>query len=143
MSKKPQTKPATPKQDKFAREYVKCSDASAAYRLAYSTKSQKPETIWSNAYRLLANTQVASRIKYWQGQAAKQQAITVDSLCRELDEARAIALKTGKASAAVSASMGKAKLCGLGVERKQVDINATLTVDQANRLLAQAGLIDE
>jgi hypothetical protein len=41
----------------------------------------------------------------------------VDSLVRELDEARLLAIATKAPAAAVSATMGKGKLLGLVVER--------------------------
>ena len=37
----------------------------------------------------------------------------------ELDEARSLALSLGQAGAAVAASMGRAKLCGLLVDRRE------------------------
>lgn len=55
-----------------------------------------------------------------QGKAAKKAEITVDSLAQELEEARAIALAEKQTSAAVSATMGKAKLFGLGVEHRRM-----------------------
>ena len=37
----------------------------------------------------------------------------------ELDEARSLALSLGQAGAAVAASMGRAKLCGLLIDRRE------------------------
>jgi hypothetical protein len=51
--------------------------------------------------------------------AAKRHEITQDSLLEELEQARQSALTNNQASAAVAASMGKAKLCGMIVERKE------------------------
>jgi len=44
----------------------------------------------------------------------------VASLLRELEEARKLALKLGQASAAVQCSMGKAKILGLIIDRREV-----------------------
>jgi pyruvoyl-dependent arginine decarboxylase (PvlArgDC) len=45
--------------------------------------------------------------------------VTEDSLIEELEQARLAALEAEQASAAVAATMGKAKVCGLLVERKE------------------------
>ena len=51
--------------------------------------------------------------------AAKRHEISEDSLLEELEQARLAALENQQASAAVAATMGKAKLCGMLVERKE------------------------
>jgi hypothetical protein len=45
---------------------------------------------------------------------------TRDTLLFELEKARQLALKRGQASAAVQASMGKAKILGLIIDRREV-----------------------
>lgn len=52
----------TKKQESFCRYYVDTGYASEAYRMAYNTENMKPETIWSNASRLLADSKVAARV---------------------------------------------------------------------------------
>ena len=51
--------------------------------------------------------------------AAKRHEISEDSLLEELEQARLAALENQQAGAAVAATMGKAKLCGMLVERKE------------------------
>jgi hypothetical protein len=51
--------------------------------------------------------------------AAKAE-VTRESILAELEEARLMAKDNGQPAAAVSASMGKAKLVGLVVDRKEV-----------------------
>jgi phage terminase small subunit len=46
--------------------------------------------------------------------------VTVDSITMELEEARRMALDTTQPSAAITASMGKAKLHGLIVEKAEI-----------------------
>jgi phage terminase small subunit len=48
-----------------------------------------------------------------QAEAAKRHGTTIDSLTTELEAAREMAMNSGQPSAAVSATMGKAKLHGL------------------------------
>lgn len=60
---------------------------------------------------------MASRVAELQGRSAKRVEVTVESLAAELEEARALALTEKQTGAAVSATMGKAKLFGLIVEK--------------------------
>ncbi|PQA72210.1 terminase small subunit [Brucella oryzae] len=117
----------TPKQEAFARAYVETGNASEAYRMAYEVKpTTKPETVWVKASELLANGKVTVRVQELQGKAAQKVAVTVESLATELEEARQIAITEKQSSAAVSATMGKAKLFGLGTENRK--ISGTLQV---------------
>lgn len=117
----------TSKQEAFTRYFVETGNASEAYRRAYQVSADtKPETIHKRASELLANGEVTGRVAMLQGKAAKKAEITVDSLAQELEEARAIALSEKQSSAAVSATMGKAKLFGLGVEKRH--LSGTLQV---------------
>ena len=64
--------------------------------------------------------------------------ITVDTLLLELEQARKLALDTKKAAAAVTATMGKAKLLGLdkqiveltGKDGAPIETQSTIKVDQ-------------
>jgi phage terminase small subunit len=117
----------TPKQDKFARAYVETGNASEAYRTAYDTAKMKAETINRNAHELLNNSKVAARIAELQQYHADRHAITVDSLTAELEEARLLAEKEGQAAAMVSATMGKAKLHGMIIDRAKQKIDHGVT----------------
>lgn len=113
----------TPKQEKFAQVYVLTGNASEAYRQAYDVgENTKPESVWESASRTLADVKVASRVVALQEQAAKRHAVTVDSITREYEEARELALKEGQSAAAVSATTGKAKLHGLLTDRVVHDV---------------------
>ena len=70
--------------------------------------------------RLRAKEDIAARVSELQGVAARSTEITIESICRELDEANAVAKERGQASAMVSASALRAKLAGLMVERVEV-----------------------
>lgn len=53
----------TEKLEKFCNYYLDCDgNASEAYRMAYDASKMQPETIWSNASRMLASNKVATRI---------------------------------------------------------------------------------
>jgi len=108
-------KPAglTPKQKRFVTEYLKDQNATqAAARAGYSKATANQQ-----GSRLLANVGVAAAIAAGQSRLAKKAAITVESLAEELEQARGMALRERQPSAAVAATMGKAKLAGLLVER--------------------------
>ncbi len=79
-----------------------------------------------NAAALAREEHISTRVTELQSKAVKKVEITVDSLAQELEEARAIALAEKQSSAAVSATMGKAKLFGLGVEKRH--LSGTLQV---------------
>lgn len=68
----------------------------------------------------MTNDDVAARVKELQEAGAERALVTIDSLTDELEEARAIAVAEKQSSAAVAATMGKAKLHGYLVDKKQV-----------------------
>ena len=105
----------TQKQEKFCRLVVELNNNSDAYRGAYDASRMKPESIHRKAKELMDNVNVAARIDELRAEHAKRHRVTVDDLLGELEEARKIALcaETPQTSAAVGASMGKAKLLGL------------------------------
>lgn len=52
----------TPKQEAFAQAVVSGLSQSDAYRKAYDAGKMKPETVQNNAYKLIGNNEVATRI---------------------------------------------------------------------------------
>lgn len=107
----------TPKQEKFCLLYMECGNASEAYRKTYDTKSDKPETANRLAKQLLDNIKIASRIDELRGRLVKKSLGTVESLIDELEESRKLAIDNCMPAPAVSATMGKAKLLGLDVQK--------------------------
>ena len=112
----------TPKQEKFCQVYIETGNASEAYRQSYNTAKMKPETVNRTAKQLLDNRKIAARLDELREEHAKRHEITVDTLVAELEEARKLAFETDKASAAVQATMGKAKLLGLVVEKQETNV---------------------
>ena len=112
----------TPKQEKFCQVYIETGNASEAYRQAYNASRTKPEVVAVKASQMLANGKVAVRIDALRALHQKRHEITVDDLVKELEEARKLALETEKAAAAVQATMGKAKLLGLVVEKQETNV---------------------
>ena len=116
----------TIKQAAFARAYIELGSPSEAYKAAFNASKMGAPSIAVEATRLLANPKVALKIAELQAEAQAAHQITVASLVAELEEARAAALGQDKpqASAAVAATMGKAKLLGLEAPAK-VDLSSS------------------
>lgn len=58
-----QDKRLTPKQETFCQEYIKCGNASEAYRKAYNTKNMKAETVNVKASELLKDGKITVRVR--------------------------------------------------------------------------------
>lgn len=119
----------TVKQEKFCQAYVETGDASEAYRSAYSADKMKPETVHNKAYQLRNQGEIRARIEALRGEAKIRHDITVSSLLEELEEARQAALtaETPQSSAAVAATMGKARITGL--DKVVIDLTADVKVE--------------
>ena len=125
----------TAKQEKFCNAYIETGNASEAYRMAYNTENMKIESVHCKACELLKNVKVTARVKELQAEAAKRNEITVDDLVKELEEARIIAStqETAQSSAMVAATLGKAKLLGLVIDK----------TEHKGEIIIQASQLDE
>lgn len=137
----------TTKQEKFCQSYVELGNASEAYRRSYDASRMKTESINRKAKELIDNGNVAARIAELKQRAAVKHDVTVATLLRELEEARTIALscETPQTSAAVSATMGKAKLCGLDKQLIELsgEVNSKVELTTAQRKMLDKVLDDE
>ncbi len=111
----------TPKQRKFAENYVEGGNACEAYRIAYDVENMKPATVRREAMRALSNPTIATYIRELQKTHRQRHDVTVDGLTDELEEARFAAMVFGVIGAAVTATMGKAKLHGLITDHVKVN----------------------
>lgn len=102
----------TPKQEAFCQAYIETGNASEAYRKAYDCERMKPDSVNRKAKELLDHVKISARLAELREMVAKRHEVTVDSLIAELDEARNLAKELAKPEAMVSATMGKAKICG-------------------------------
>lgn len=110
----------TDKMENFCLAYVETGNASEAYRLSYSAEKMDPKSVCREAWIVLQKPQVQARIDELREIVMERHEITVDTLLIELEEARKLAIAGSQASAAVGATMGKAKL--LGLDKKIVEI---------------------
>ena len=128
------------KMEKFCLAYVETANAAESYRIAYKTENMATATIGREGYNTLQKPQVQARLEELRKKVMERHEITVDTLLAELEEARKAALgaETPQTSAAVSATMGKAKLLGLdkkiveltGKNGAPIETSSTVTVDQ-------------
>ena len=93
------------------------------------------------ASELLKNGKVTVRVEALQARHAKRHDITIDALTEQLLEDRRLAYRVEQPGAAVSATMGLAKLHGLIVDRAKLNADVTITHEQALREI-QASLGD-
>lgn len=111
----------TPKQEKFCMLYIELGNASEAYRQSYDAEDMNDNTVHRNAHALLENNKVATRVEQLRNEHKQAHKMTVADLLAELEEARQAALgaENPQSSAAVAATMGKAKL--LGLDKQVID----------------------
>ena len=91
---------------------------------AYQDAGYKPDV--GAACRLSKNVKVVDRVAELQERMAVRIEVTVEDIMRDLEEDRRLAHENGQAGAAVSATMGKAKLFGLITDKLKADVNVTL-----------------
>jgi len=113
------------KHERFAQAIAKGETADAAY-VSAGYKANR-----GNAATLKANQSVLDRITEIQSKAAAKAVLTIDDIARQLDEDRLFAKECGSASAAVAATMGKAKVLGLIVDRSELSGNLDITSHEA------------
>ncbi|MCA4964921.1 terminase small subunit [Pseudomonas sp. Y24-6] len=119
---RPRKRRFTDKMEAFCLAYIETNNASEAYRRSYNVTNMAEKTAARESWIVLQKPQVQARLAELREVVMDRHNITVDTLLAELEEARKAALsaETPQTSAAVSATMGKAKL--LGLDKKIVEI---------------------
>ncbi len=116
----------TEKQESFCHEFIKTGNASEAYRNSYDAGKMKPESVHRKAHEVLENVKVSARIESMRKTIAIKRQTSIEDLLNELEQARTMALaqETPQSSAAVAATMGKAKMLGFLTDK--VDVSGAL-----------------
>ena len=121
------------KHEKFCQVWHETGNKSEAYRASHlNSKNWKDATVHNRASELSKQCEVLGRFEQLQEQALKDHGVTIASLLKELDEARALAMgtETPQTSSAISATMNKAKLVGLDKHTEtNVNVNVRTTLD--------------
>lgn len=128
-------KPFTKKQQAFIQHYVyhDLTNTEAAHRAGYSNPRQI-------AYVLLHDPRymnVQMKIRELQEAQQKKYEITFEKVARDLQMIRDRAVEDGSYGAAVNAELGRAKLAGLMVEKKEIKHGR---IDQMDRAEVEARL---
>ena len=116
------------KHEKFCLVWHESGNKSKAYRESHPNSLKwKDETVHNKASALSKQGEVMARYEELQLIAVKSHNITVESLIKELDEARGVALDqdTPQTSSAITATMSKAKLVGLDKHIVEQNVNVT------------------
>lgn len=131
----------TQKQEAFCIAYIETGNASEAYRRAYDAEKMTMASVNRSAKDVIDNPKIASRIAELRAPMIKKAQLTVEDLLRELEEARTVAMtcETPQSSAAIAATMGKAKL--LGLDKQVVELtgkNGGAIVTRVERVIVDA-----
>ena len=111
----------TPKQERFCLLIVKGETNSKAYDLAgYQTSSRRVTEV--NASKLLRSPSIQAKIAELQRYAAQKALINLESLTEDLLRLRERSVELEQMSAAISAHALLARLHGLLVDHKTVDV---------------------
>ncbi len=108
-----------PRQEKFVREYLKTGIATKAYQEAgYRSATYQVAAICAS--QALRFPKVKARIEELRMGIAKRADCTEDAIIAELDETRSHALSVDQCGPAVQATVTKAKIAGLLVEKREI-----------------------
>ena len=118
-----------PKHERFAQALARGKSQADAYAKA-GYKPSEP-----HASRLARNGKVSERVTELQARGAIRVEFDLAAAARQLDEDRALAHEKGQAGAAVSATMAKAKLFGLVVEKAELNAALRMTYEDCLREL--------
>ena len=116
--KKEREIPLSKMQQKFVQMYVyqDLTNTECALRAGYS----HPAEVATQLLRHPKYVHVQAKIRQLQEGEQKKYEITFERVARDLQEIRDRAVEDGKYSAAVQAELGRAKLAGLMVEKKEI-----------------------
>jgi hypothetical protein len=103
--------------ERFAQELAKGRSQIAAYTAA----GYKPDD--GASARLSGNIRIRERLAELQARVAEKVTTTAADIARQLDEDRKFARQLKQSAAAVTATMGKAKVLGLIVEKTRVSFD--------------------
>ncbi len=128
--------PLSKMQQKFVQLYVyqDLTNTECAHRAGYS----HPAEVATQLLRHPKFAHVQEKIRQLQEGEQKKYEITFERVARDLQEIRDRAVEDGKYSAAVQAELGRAKLAGLMVEKKEIKHGR---IDQMDREEVEARLM--
>ena len=124
---------ANNKHEQFCQVWHETGNKSEAFRKSHPNSLKwKDETVHNKASALSKKDEVSARYEQLKEQALKDHGVTIASLLAELDAARKLAMttETPQTSAAISATMNKAKLVGLDkYTETNINVNVRSSLD--------------
>lgn len=113
----------TPRQENFCHYFLETGSQSEAYRMAYNVGPDTlDKTVHEAASRLANDSKVSARIAELREGLREEARITRMDLIRELEEARALAVKQEQYAGMINATMGKSKI--LGYDKQTIDLES-------------------
>lgn len=76
----------TQKQENFCLEYIKCGNASEAYKKCYNVENMKPESIYRKATELMANGTISARVQELRDKAESKAIMSLEDRMKKLSE---------------------------------------------------------
>ena len=117
----------TPKQQRFAEEYVVDLNATAAAKRA----GYSEQTAYSQGQRLSKNVEVKAAIQGLQAKFRERMEVSKESVTAQLNTAYDMAEANGQTAVMVQATMGIAKVHGLLVDKtEEVKPTVAMTLDE-------------
>jgi hypothetical protein len=134
----------TPKMLKFCQEYVACGVLTEAYKRSYAAQNMTNKACHEKASTLMKDVKVRAHFERLNAETSKKVAekleITVETTVNDLTAAAEFARECNNPSAMVSAIMGRGKVLGHVIDRKDVTLNKTvseLTDDELDSLIGE------
>ena len=133
-------RPLTKKQQKFVQLYVyhDLTNTECAHRAGYSHPAQVASMLLHDP----RYAHIQEKVKELQEGEQKKFEITYEKVARDLLEIRNSAMEDGSYGAAVTAEMGRAKLAGLLVDKKEIRLGRIDQMDKAEVEARLQALID-
>jgi len=133
-------RPLTKKQQKFVQLYVyhDLTNTECAHRAGYSHPAQVASMLLHDP----RYAHIQEKVRELQEGEQKKFEITYEKVARDLLEIRNSAMEDGSYGAAVTAEMGRAKLAGLLIDKKEIKHGRTDQMDKAEVEARLQALID-
>ena len=133
-------RPLTKKQQKFVQLYVyhDLTNTECAHRAGYSHPAQVASMLLHHPHY----AHIQEKVKELQEGEQKKYEITYEKVARDLLEIRNSAMEDGSYGAAVTAEMGRAKLAGLLIDKKEIRLGRIDQMDKAEVEARLQALID-
>jgi phage terminase small subunit len=112
----------TAKEERYCLRFIETGHKCPSYRWAFGCDHPDERVVWRKVERIMSYPRVQKRIQELKDRIMAKHDVTIESLIKELEEARKAALcaETVQSAAAVSATMGKAKLAGLDKQKVEL-----------------------